>query len=193
MLLQGVSNMAITVFQSTLSLSFVEEESGDADRLHDVIDNLRHEFDMTADKLQLRISAAHQKVILNRLWDKSYMIKAGLLESLGRGLTKLTQRHLDSLSQTEQPTRINYLNKFLEFLAFKKNQTDNTSTSTIAEFDRENQSTPEKRSKITYNKHKETLPNELLDNIKKWLSCILPTTLCRFDDIDGLYLTLKIY
>ena len=159
--------MSIPDFQTTMRPLLVSVSDGETHQFRDVIDKLRHEFDMTPEELQQKIPSGKQTVIHNRIsWAKSYMTKAGLLDSPARGMTKITQRGLDAIAQTDQPIRNKYLKQFPEFLEFHKAKPKPSIDANSTDFDSESQSTPEERMEDAHSELNQALTDELLDTIK---------------------------
>ncbi|MGB7339772.1 MAG: restriction endonuclease [Phototrophicaceae bacterium] len=97
-------------------------------------------------------------------WAKTYLTKAGLLKTTGRGLFKITQRGFDLLNTN--PTEIDnkLLSQFEEFIEF---QTPNRQSESISvnEIELEDEQTPEEQIDNLYRKLRKTLSDELLETV----------------------------
>lgn len=68
-------------------------------------ERLADEFHLTTEEKAELLPSGRQTVILNRVsWARTYMAKAGLVESSGRGLVRITDRGVELLSN--RPERV---------------------------------------------------------------------------------------
>lgn len=159
--------MPIPDFQSTMQPLLAVVADGETHQFREVIEAVRDHFDLTPEEAQQKISSGKQTVIKNRVsWARTYLTKAGLLESPGRGLTKITQRGLDALAQTEHPVRVKYLKQFPEFKEFHTAKPKAATESPVIDSDNESQSTPEERLEDAHAELNQALTDELLSTIK---------------------------
>lgn len=161
--------MAIPDFQSTMRPLLEAVKDGQVHQFRDVIEVVKAHFQLTPEELQTKISSGKQTVIKNRVsWARTYLTKAGLLDSPGRGLTQITPRGLEALAQTEQPVRVKYLKQFPEFAEFHKAKPKPSGESEVSnDADSESQTTPEERLEEAHSELNQALTDELLDTIKK--------------------------
>jgi restriction system protein len=99
-------------------LKFLEDEHECF--IGDGIEHISKVFNVTQDEKKRLLPSGHQSIVANRVgWAKTYLLKAGLLESTKRGYFRITKRGLDVLA--ENPPEINgkFLARFPEFLEFK--------------------------------------------------------------------------
>jgi restriction system protein len=85
----------------------------------DIVPQLAKEFQLTADQLAQRIPSGRSPLLNNRAhWAKRYMLMAGFVEQVRRGVFRATERGRQVLAT--KPTRIDNrtLAQFPEFLAF---------------------------------------------------------------------------
>ena len=74
--------------------------------MHDIIETLAQEFDLTDAQKQKLLPSSQQPVFDHRVsWARTYMKKAGLVESPRRAYVKITERGLELLQQN--PKAIN--------------------------------------------------------------------------------------
>ena len=91
--------MAIPDFQNVMLplLKFLRDGKERSKR--DSVETLAKEFRLTGEELNELLSSGQQAIFENRVgWARTYMKKAGLLESTRRGFFKITQRGLDALN-----------------------------------------------------------------------------------------------
>lgn len=129
-------------------------------------DDLAKEFNLTNEDLRELLPSGKQTIFLNRVgWAKTYLVKAAILESTGRGSFRITQRGLDILKSPPKLINSNYLRQFEEFAEFKEKSLLDTSNQQdqIEQLDE----TPEETLEKSYQALKFELANALLNQIKK--------------------------
>lgn len=88
--------------------------------LWEAIDVLVNEFNLTKDEQRQLLPSGQQTVFYNRVgWARTYMKKAGLLESTRRGYFQIADRGLEALKQKPKRIDVDYLGQFQEFKEFK--------------------------------------------------------------------------
>jgi restriction system protein len=86
------------------------------------------EFALSAEDLRKRLPSGNQFVFANRIgWARTYLKKAGLLESPKRGIWAITQRGRDVLAQGHDRIDVRFLRQFSEFAQWQ------AATATISE------------------------------------------------------------
>lgn len=91
-------------------------------------DAIADEFNLTDEERKEMLSGSGQLKIYNRVgWSRTYMAKAGLLEAVGRGKFKITERGLELLKQKPKKIDVNLLNQYPEFVEFRTGSTGNKS------------------------------------------------------------------
>ncbi len=133
--------------------------------LRETIEALADKFGLTDDERNELLPSGQQAVFDNRVgWARTYMKKAGLMETTRRGYFRITERGQKVLHTN--PTRIDaaFLRQFPEFLEFQgrtKGKDDGTE-------DQENHEvrTPEELIETAYQKVRQGLAAELLQTIK---------------------------
>jgi len=135
--------------------------------LSEIEDHLYGFFKMTKAEKRKLLPSGKQPIFRNRIgWAKTYLKKAGLVESPKRAYFKITQRGLDILK--ENPSEINdkYLERFPEFLEFtgiKKQDEKGDKGQKTLDYSLD----PKELLENAYNKLKDELANELLGEVKK--------------------------
>lgn len=133
--------------------------------LRETIEALADEFSLTDDERNELLPSGQQAVFDNRVgWARTYMKKAGLMETTRRGYFKITEQGKRVLQK--EPTRIDttFLRQFPEFREFQK-RTKGKDDETE---DQENHEarTPEELIETAYQKVRQGLAAELLQTIK---------------------------
>tara|TARA_R110001599_G_scaffold12658_4_gene59106 strand:- start:16027 stop:16941 length:915 start_codon:yes stop_codon:yes gene_type:complete len=158
--------MPIPDFQATMQPLLVAVKDGEIHKFNSVIEQLKDYFNLSDVERQEKIASGKQTIIKNRIsWARTYLTKAGLLESPGRGLTKITPRGLAAIAQTEQPVRVKYLKKFPEFKEFHtakpKSDSDISNSNEI-----DDSSTPEDQLETAHQTLFKALTEDILNTIK---------------------------
>lgn len=122
-------------------------------------------FKLTEDELSQLLPSARQRIFDNRVgWARTYLKKAGLIESTKRGHFQITSRGLSVLTENLQEISDEYLGKFPEFNDFKSTTRKNKEEAS----DRESllRQTPEESLESAHQKIRLALAVELLSRVK---------------------------
>jgi restriction system protein len=116
--------LAIPDFQTFMLPVLQASSGGGAINVGQVVQQVSDAFNLNADERATLLPSGKQTVVRNRVaWAKSYLIKAGLLESVGWGQFHITDLGRSILAQA--PSKID--NKFLDqFESFRKFRTGNS-------------------------------------------------------------------
>lgn len=157
--------MSIPDYQS-LTLPLLRHlADGEEHNLRNLTDRLAEEFSLTDAERKELLPSGQQPVFDNRVgWARTYMKKAGLLESPRRGWVRITPRGLDVLK--EQPERIDvgFLERFEEFRAFRAlRETTAPTDQASATIDEQS---PEESLAQAYEILKQSVLAELLDQVR---------------------------
>jgi restriction system protein len=129
-------------------------------------DDLAKEFKLTDEELRELLPSGKQPVFLNRVgWAKTYLVKAAILESTGRGTFRITPRGLEILKSPPKLINANYLKQFEEFAEFKEKSSQDILTQ--HEHHEQSDETPEETLEKSYQIIKLELANDLLNQVKK--------------------------
>lgn len=111
--------MAIPDYQSCMLPLLRQLNDGHEHALGELIDALADEFALTPEERAQLLPSGRQSVFRNRVgWARTYLNKAGLVESSRRGVWCLTERGRTALAQA--PSRIDnrFLSQWPEFVEF---------------------------------------------------------------------------
>ena len=160
--------MAIPDYQ-TCMLPFLRHLSDGADHtLRDAEESLAEHFKLTSTERAELLPSGQQGVFKNRIgWARTYLKKAGLLESPKRGVFKITARGLKTIASV--PTRIDakYLEQFPEFVEFRDVSKPESGSVAAVELP-PSKTTPEEAIELAHQGLREQLAAELITRI---LSC----------------------
>lgn len=121
-------------------------------------------YHLTPEERKELLPSGQQPIFDNRVgWARTYMKKAGLLDSPGRGLVKISSRGQEILKRN--PTRIDvkYLKEFPEFLEFQSLKREEDQQTEKDE--RQEDETPEELLDYSYQKIRKALALELLNKV----------------------------
>ena len=130
--------------------------------LRETIEVLADKFKLSDDERKEFLPSGQQAIFDNRVgWARTYLKKAGLVETTRRGYFKITNRGLEVLAK--KPSEINaaFLKQFPEFIEFQNLKRDKQRN------EEENlQRTPEESIEGAHQIIKQKLATDLLQNIK---------------------------
>ena len=155
--------MAIPVFQQIMLPLLKLLEDKQEHSLRQIIDSLINQFSVTQEEQHELLPSGKQAIFDNRVgWARTYLKKAGLIESTRRGFFRITDRGLEVLKQ--KPARIDakFLDQFEEFRTFKRA----TREKPAQPGEEEAETTPEEALANAYQDLKNNLAGELLQQLK---------------------------
>ncbi len=156
--------MALPDYQSFMLLLLRLAGDDEEHSMREAHEVLAAEFGLADEELRGLLPSGRQTTFENRVgWARTYMKKAGLLESPRRGYFRVTERGQQALSQN--PSRIGreFLMQYPEFVDFQRAQpgredrTDNEG---------ESERTPEEGIESGYQRVRQQLAAELLTTLK---------------------------
>jgi len=112
--------MAIPDYQSLMLplLRFLGDKKERS--MRETIDALAKEYGLSAEELRELLPSGKQPIFDNRVgWARTYMKKAGLLESTRRGFFRITDRGSKILSQNPKEINVKYLKQFQNLIEFQ--------------------------------------------------------------------------
>jgi len=155
--------MSIPDFQSMM-LPMLEAIGDGKDHSNVEINKaLAKQFGVTDEELQEVLPSGQSKVFVNRLgWAKTYLKRAGLLESPSRKVFHITSQGNAVLAKKPKKINIAFLKQFPSMdLHQKKKDDDEDKVSEVTEH------TPEEVLESSYQELRNALADELLEQVKK--------------------------
>jgi restriction system protein len=143
-------------------------QDGQPHRLADVTERIAEQFQLTEPE-RGELLPSGQRRLLNRVaWARTYMAKAGLLESVGRGSMRLTERGRAVLADNPPRIDIRLLSRYPEFVAFRERSapSDAPDGPPPPEPGAGGAQTPEELIEAAHRQLQATLADELLARIK---------------------------
>ncbi len=102
--------MAIPDYQSCMLPLLRYSSDGKEHQVKDAAQQLAHDFQLTAEEQAEFLPSGQQPVLINRIsWARTYMKKAGLLMTPGRGYFQITERGRSVLQENPPNSRLRLL------------------------------------------------------------------------------------
>ena|ERR1700722_14825931 len=160
--------MTIPDYQS-LMLSVLLASSNGEVRIGDVVELIANQLNLTPEDRIKLLPSGKQTLFANRVhWAKTYLAKAGLIESTRRGHFKITDRGRAVIEA--HPVRLDndFLSQFEEFKQFRERSTQNTTEDKLQiEPVLNNQmGTPDEVMRIAHRQIEASLAQDILDRIR---------------------------
>ncbi len=138
---------------------------GQVHHVRDLIDQLAEKYRLTEAERKALLPSGRQPVFDNRVgWARTYLKKAGLLQSPGRGLIQITPRGLDVLKQEPERITVSFLEQFEEFRAFRAQSIREASQNEATPSNET--ASPEELLERVYDTLKQNLLAELLEQVR---------------------------
>jgi restriction system protein len=159
--------MAIPDYQATM-LPLVRLAGDETEHsLREAIETLAKEFKLTEQERGELLPSGQQEVFENRIgWARTYLKKAGLIQTTRRGFFRITERGLDVLKQKPAQIDAKFLQQFEEFRTFKALRHE-PNDKTETEEEPKQQSTPQEALEQVYQSLRAELAAEILAQIKQ--------------------------
>lgn len=162
--------MAIPGFQTCMLPLLRYAADSNEHQLKDAAQHLAKEFRLTAEELNEFLPSGQQPVFINRVgWARSYLKKAGLLDSPRRGYFQITARGHEVLKDPPAQINIKWLDRFPEFKEFwdkyrsKKGADEETQTTDAEAAPGQ---TPHEALENAYERLRSEIAAELLQTLK---------------------------
>lgn len=133
-------------------------------KFRDIVDRLAAQFNLSDDERKELLASGQQPIFDNRVgWAKTYLRKAGLLDTPKRATIVITQRGLEVLKQNPERINARFLRQFPEFVEFQTTKRDALEEEqTSDEIDTQ---TPEETLENAYRKIRKSLALEILGKV----------------------------
>jgi len=158
-------------FQAIMLPLLKQIRDGKEYKLDTIVDLMAKEFKITNDERKELLPSGQTFVFGSRVgWARTYMKKAGLIDTPKRGYMRITDSGLNVLKQNLTRISIAYLKRFPEFIEWQNiKKEDNQSNFDIETVQSEsiNKQTPEELLNYSHSQLKEELAIELIEKIKE--------------------------
>ncbi|PKM42763.1 MAG: restriction endonuclease [Gammaproteobacteria bacterium HGW-Gammaproteobacteria-1] len=157
--------MPIPDYQTLMRPLLARLADGSVHALSDLLQELIAEFGLSPEEIKEKLPSGRQTVISNRVgWAKTYLDKAGLLQTPKRAHYQITDRGLKALEECPNEISNQYLRKFEEFQQFTSLHTENESRD--HEQVGESDTTPDEQIAAAFQALNRSLADELLDAVR---------------------------
>ncbi|WOD27088.1 restriction endonuclease [Alloalcanivorax xenomutans] len=156
--------MPIPDFQSVMRPMLVSINDGSPKLMAEVQEDVCTHFRLTEEERAQRLPSGKQTYIKNRVgWARTYMKKAGLLTSPGKGLIQITDRGRKAMEDCPERITVRYLKNYQEFVDFhtRSPREENTERQDVET----SSDTPDEQLQQAHTSLMESLADELLDTI----------------------------
>lgn len=135
-------------------------------KYRDLIEKLAIEFQITDEERKELLASGNQAIFDNRVgWAKTYLKKAGLLDSPKRATFVITQIGLETLKKNPDRVDAKYLRRFPAFLEFQNASRNDNETEEETTVIAVSEQTPEENLDKAYQRIRKSLASELLQNV----------------------------
>lgn len=129
-----------------------------------LIETLAQKFKATDEERERMLPSGGQKIFDNRVgWARTYLKKAGLIESTRRAYVRITDRGLKVLTENPALINVKFLRQFPEFIEFQTLKRENNESEIDDHL--ESSETPEELLETAYIKIRKSLANELINKV----------------------------
>ena len=157
--------MSIPDFQSFFLPLLLLASDGNIHSVRDAIETLSNQFNLSDEERKALLPSGTQRIVDNRIsWARTYLTKAGLLETPKRGYFQITPAGRALIATNPQEPNINALmqyDTFQEFRSGKSPQTENKKDFPVSP-----QATPQEQLEEGIEKINQNLSEELLHEVK---------------------------
>ncbi len=158
--------MAVPDYQSIMLPLLKHVSDNNVHALKAVVEALAAHFDLTEVERREMLPSGMQTAFDNRVaWARTYLKKAGLVDSPKRATIQITARGREVLGQAPSRIDVNFLKRFPEFVAFQTAKRDTRPASQEAT-EQEDAQTPEEILDSAYEQIRATLGQELLSKVQ---------------------------
>lgn len=134
--------------------------------LREAVDRLGAEFALSEAEIKELLPSGQQEIFHNRVgWARTYIKKAGLVETTRRGHFQITDRGLQVLSKNPKRIDVKFLDQFDEFKQFRALRHAKVNESELLE-PPESDVTPEEALESAYKRLRDSLASDLLAQVK---------------------------
>ena len=159
--------MPVPDYQSAMLPLLTLVSDGREYKFNDVIDILSEQFKLTEEEKSELLPSGQSLLFGNRVgWARTYLKKAGLLDSPKRAMIVITERGLNVLKQNPTQINVKFLKQFPEFVEFQTpKRPENNPEEISSGSDDASVQTPDEMLESTYLSIRKTLSQDLLAKI----------------------------
>lgn len=134
-------------------------------KMREVTDAMAEHFGVTEEEKKELLPSGAAPVFYNRTaWAKTYLKKAGLIDSPKQGIVSISNRGLDVLGMNPPAIDVKFLKQFAEFVEFQEAKSEDRAVSTNTEEELTSE-TPEEALESSYQKIRKSLAEDILNKV----------------------------
>jgi restriction system protein len=157
--------MAIPDYQSIMLPLLTHLSDRNEHKMRDVTDELAIKLGVTEEEQKELLPSGVAPVFYNRTaWAKTYLKKAGLIDSPRTGVVIISARGIDVLNKNPKSLNVKFLKQFSEFMDFQSPKRENGEIYQDPQEDQTIQ-TPEEMLESAYQKIRQSLAIELINKV----------------------------
>lgn len=135
-------------------------------KMRNVTDELAIKFGVTEEEQKELLPSGVAPVFYNRTaWAKTYLKKAGLIDSPKQGIVIISRRGIEVLKKKPSSINVKFLKQFSEFVAFQTEKREGESETETETSEEQSIQTPEELLEMAYQKIRKSLASELISKV----------------------------
>lgn len=151
-------------YQSIMLPLLEKISDGKEHKMRNVTDELAIKLGVTEDEQKELLPSGAAPVFYNRTaWAKTYLKKAGLIDSPKQGIITISKRGLEVLKNKPSAINIKFLKQFSEFVEFQSAKHEDESD--LENSEEQSTQTPEELLETAHQKIRKSLASELLNKV----------------------------
>lgn len=160
--------MAVPKYDELMKPLLKMVKDGEAYKIKDVAAMLAKQLNLSSDDLSEMLPSGRQTVFRNRVgWAKTYMKKAGLLDSPARAMIVITETGKKVVEEDPEKIDSKYLERFPSFLDFKSVTESVDNSGLIPSISNTLDLTPDDQLEDAYKQINDSLASDLLSEVLK--------------------------
>ena len=133
-------------------------------KMRDVTEELARQLGVTEEERKTLLPSGAAPVFYNRTaWAKTYLKKAGLIDSPKQGVVIITPRGLQVIKSNPPSIDVKFLKQFSEFIEFQSAKREDEQNN--IEISDENSQTPEEALETAYQKIRKSIAQDLINKV----------------------------
>lgn len=159
--------MPIPDYQSIMLPLLKYLRDGKEHHIREAIEALAQQFGLTSEERKEILPSGQQFTFDNRVgWARTYMKKAGLIESTKRGYLKIIERGSKVLEDKPEEINVQFLRRFPEFIEFQAIKREKEGQDKVEEIVEKELLNPEESIESAYQKLRQNLASEIIQQVK---------------------------
>ena len=166
--MKGVKTMAVPKYDELMKPLLTAINDGKVHKIKNVGDVLAKQLNLSQSDLAEMLPSGRQTVFRNRIgWAKTYLKKAGLIESPERATVVITKAGKDTLRENPEKIDSKFLERYPSFMGFLSESKSADIADTVQAAFKPTDLTPDDQLEDAYKQINAGLASDLLDEISK--------------------------